>query len=57
MLLYDASELYRQYALYQLCSRNTLLLKYRNRDMTGYLTRRRYTAFKDAYLWYMESVK
>ena len=37
--------------------KDTILLKYRNREMTAYLTRRRYTAFKDTYLWYMESVK
>ena len=37
--------------------KDTILLKYRGREMTAYLTRRRYTAFKDTYLWYMESVK
>ena len=37
--------------------KDTILLKYRDKELTAYLTRRRYTAFKDTYLWYMESVK
>lgn len=37
--------------------RDTILLKYREKELTAYLTRRRYTACKDTYLWYMESVK
>ena len=37
--------------------KDTILLKCRDKEMTAYLTRRRYTAFKDTYLWYMESVK
>lgn len=37
--------------------KDTILLKYREKELTAYLTRRRYTAFKDAFLWYMESVK
>lgn len=37
--------------------KDTVLLKYRDTEFTAYLTRRRYTAFKDSYLWYMESVK
>lgn len=37
--------------------KDTILLKYRDKELTAYLTRRRYTACKDTYLWYMESVK
>ena len=37
--------------------KDTILLKYRGREMIAYLTKRRYVAFKDTYLWYMESVK
>lgn len=37
--------------------KDTILLKYRDIETTAYLTRRRYTTFKDTYLWYMESVK
>ena len=37
--------------------RDTILLKYREKELTAYLTRRGYTACKDTYLWYMESVK
>ena len=37
--------------------KDTILLKYRGREMIAYLTNRRYVAFKDTYLWYMESVK
>lgn len=37
--------------------RDTITLKYRNLELTAYLTRRKYTDFKDTYLWYMESVK
>ena len=37
--------------------KDTILLKYRGREMIAYFTKRRYVAFKDPYLWYMESVK
>ena len=37
--------------------KDTILLKYRGREMIAYLTKRRYVAFKDTYLLYMESVK
>lgn len=37
--------------------KDTILLKYKDKELTAYLTRRKYTAFKDTYLWYMESVK
>lgn len=37
--------------------KDSILLKYRDKELTAYLTRRRYTACKDTYLWYMESVK
>lgn len=37
--------------------KDTILLKYRGREMIANLTKRRYVAFKDTYLWYMESVK
>lgn len=37
--------------------KDTILLKYRGREMIAYLTKRMYVAFKDTYLWYMESVK
>ena len=37
--------------------KDVVLLKYREKELTAYLTRRKYTAFKDTYLWYMESVK
>ena len=37
--------------------KDAILLKYRDMEFTAYLTRRRYTACKDTYLWYMESVK
>lgn len=37
--------------------KDTVLLKDKDLELTAYLTRRKYTAFKDTYLWYMESVK
>lgn len=37
--------------------KDTILLKSRDKELTAYLTRRRYTAFKDTFLWYMECVK
>lgn len=37
--------------------KDTVLLKYKDLELTAYLTRRKYTPFKDTYLWYMESVK
>lgn len=37
--------------------KDTVLLRYRDKELTAYLTRRRYTACKDTYLWYMESVR
>ena len=36
--------------------KDSILLKYRDKELTAYLTRRRYTALKDTYLWYMNSV-
>lgn len=37
--------------------KDTVLLRYKDMELTAYLTRRKYTAFKETYLWYMESVK
>lgn len=37
--------------------KDAVVLKYGSMEFTAYLTRRRYTDFKDTYLWYMESVK
>lgn len=38
-------------------SKDSIFLRYRANEKTAYLTRRKYTAFKDAYLLYLESVK
>lgn len=37
--------------------RDTVTLKYKNRQIKAFLSRRKYTQFKDAYLMYMESIK
>lgn len=37
--------------------KDAVVLKNQSMEVVAYLTRRRYTAFKDTYLWYMESVK
>ncbi len=37
--------------------RDMVTLKYRGRELTAFLTRRRYTTFKDTYLMYMEQVQ